>query len=402
MNILNKTFIKNIGYIIFLISIILTLTTCDMGGFGNSGGNGTIRISTGDSARAVMPWPDTDTNMLNKMDYVFTMTGNGSTITFTTKGGNTITRSVRVGNYNIEVKAYLQGQETPLTPNGERMHYATDNKSVEVKEGQTTQVTMDMKAEFCKVCNYGQIIPATCTTTSTVSINCSIPTHNGITTIAPVLGHNWQWFVTTPPNFGTSTEGVETERCNRCSVTNGTRPYPILEIGDTGPAGGIIFYFAPNGFTVEGYGSLGDNGYFSTYTAYYLEAAPVNEGIMLWANLAFLNNGVGTHTGIVIGTGRSNTAMIVAAIGTNAPAAYRCSIANHGSKNDWFLPSTNELIQLRTVKDLVDVTTGVYHTSTEASAGSNNMNVINFDITTVGNNAKTSNYNVRAIRAFYF
>ena len=43
--------------------------------------------------------------------------------------------------------------------------------------------------------------------------------------------------------------------------------FPEYAVGDTGPGGGIIFYVSIAGFTVTGTGS---------FTAHYLEAAPVN------------------------------------------------------------------------------------------------------------------------------
>ena len=44
-------------------------------------------------------------------------------------------------------------------------------------------------------------------------------------------------------------------------------------LGDTDPGGGIIFYVSEEGFTAEGYS--GSTGSFGTYTAHYLEAAPI-------------------------------------------------------------------------------------------------------------------------------
>ena len=106
-------------------------------------------------------------------------------------------------------------------------------------------------------------------------------------------------------------------------------------LGDTGPGGGKIFYVSTAGFTMTDDGS----------TAYYLEAAPANMATTLaWASTAYYITDI-TGTADGIGTGRKNTAVILAT-DANAPAAKACNDYNVGGKNDWFLPSRDELNQL--------------------------------------------------------
>jgi predicted nucleic acid binding AN1-type Zn finger protein len=99
-------------------------------------------------------------------------------------------------------------------------------------------------------------------------------------------------------------------------------PYSI---GDTGPAGGIVFY-------VKGSYS---NGWR------YLEAAPSDQstGTQWW-------NGSGTWSGAIggaVGTGAANTAAIVATLGEGSYAAKLCADLVFGGYDDWFLPSMDEL-----------------------------------------------------------
>ena len=105
-----------------------------------------------------------------------------------------------------------------------------------------------------------------------------------------------------------------------------------LNIGDIGLGGGKIFYSTETGF------SMSDNG----ERCYYLEA--IQLGRYAWASSGYVNIDIpGTST--TIGSGRKNTALILAA-DTNAPAAKACREFAGGGKNDWFLPSQNEFNQL--------------------------------------------------------
>ena len=96
------------------------------------------------------------------------------------------------------------------------------------------------------------------------------------------------------------------------------------KIGDTGPGGGIVFY--DKGFTEGGWR--------------YLEAAPAGkEFAAIWGPRD--TNVAGTET--KVGSGKRNTELIVAALGENGKAAKLCASLNFNGRNDWFLPSRDEL-----------------------------------------------------------
>jgi hypothetical protein len=229
----------------FLTLFFLTTFMLLLGACSNSLGNektGTITINLG-SARAVMPWPDPDTYLLDKIDYIITLINSGDTITITAKSSSNIKRTVPTGHYSIKVDAYLQGEITPLTLNGERMHYATGTNSVDVRAGQTSEVSISMVSIFCRVCNFHDPTSATCTEPSKVIISCEKdPAHNGETIIAPALGHNYTWAQTQGASYciviggilehGT---GLETGTCTRnsCSETD-TRPLNLPCLGTEG------------------------------------------------------------------------------------------------------------------------------------------------------------------------
>jgi hypothetical protein len=97
-------------------------------------------------------------------------------------------------------------------------------------------------------------------------------------------------------------------------------------IGDTGPAGGYIFYENPN-YAADGWR--------------YLEAAPFDQsGGAAWGCFRRLIEGA---RGTAIGTGRQNTADMLAACAEPGSAAPLCASLRVNGVDGWFLPSRDEL-----------------------------------------------------------
>lgn len=122
--------------------------------------------------------------------------------------------------------------------------------------------------------------------------------------------------------------------CNQPAGNSGipTTPSGGYKIGDTGPAGGLIFYVNTDislGFT-------------------YLEAAPADlSDTYAWG--AMSKNVAGTS--FDIGSGKANTALIIEFLKTSGAngnpetdkAAQMAAAHTYGGKTDWFLPSKYEL-----------------------------------------------------------
>jgi len=167
------------------------------------------------------------------------------------------------------------------------------------------------------------------------------------------------------------------------SIVIGTSTYAI---GARGPGGGIIFYVSASGFTVEGYG-----------TAHYLEAAPADAGTAYWGPVEGGRIDGGARE---IGQGRKNTALIIAALGSQGNfAAQLCVAYRGGGLSDWFLPSELELMQLWNQRNLSGINwNGEYWSSTGASGGRMAIRIQSSGSS--GGASKDSVLNVRAIRAF--
>jgi len=118
----------------------------------------------------------------------------------------------------------------------------------------------------------------------------------------------------------------ESEQSYSASATTPAESIPIVyNIGDTGPAGGFIFY--DKGNNSDGWR--------------YLEAASRDAGSVAWGTF----HDVG-RTGVEIGTGKQNTETIINYMmetGRNTQAAMTCRQYSQGGYSDWFLPSKAEL-----------------------------------------------------------
>jgi hypothetical protein len=167
------------------------------------------------------------------------------------------------------------------------------------------------------------------------------------------------------------------------------------QIGDTGPAGGWIFYANPDGFP------------YDELTWHYLEAAPAD----LVDQYEWGGTGYSCSTGTAIGTGASNTAELathehdmteidIDLSGLHL-AARACADYSYGGYSDWFLPSNDELVQMYTnlqAQELGGFSNTYSWSSSEYSY--ENAWVQYFDLGYQFYNYKYCTYSVRPARAF--
>ena len=156
-------------------------------------------------------------------------------------------------------------------------------------------------------------------------------------------------------------------------------------IGDIGPGGGMVFYDAGS---TQSWGR-------------YMETAPAswNGGTedpkAVWCGE---NVDIAGALGVSVGSGAANTSAIVAACATSA--ASLADKYDGGDKTDWFLPSRDELIELKKHGKIVDrVGAGQYWSSSQKYA----YNAWYQDFTNSGVTKYTDKsiaYGVRPVRAF--
>lgn len=123
-----------------------------------------------------------------------------------------------------------------------------------------------------------------------------------------------------------------------------------FEIGDIGPAGGIVFY---------------DKGAYSDGWR-FLEAAPADIGEYEWGKYGVIG------TSKEIGAGKTNTEKIVKKFGQGEYAAKACSDYEFNGYDDWFLPSEEELNLLHEnlyKKDICNLKESSYWSSSVYSNG---------------------------------
>jgi hypothetical protein len=192
-----------------------------------------------------------------------------------------------------------------------------------------------------------------------------------------------EWNTAANGSGTTYTAGTGTFTMGSSNVTLYARWIPYV-LGDTGPAGGLIFYDSGS-FHSDGNGNWR-----------YLEAAAVDQGSVSMKTVQTLTSGTGT----AIGTGKANTTLLIAS--GISPAATLCTNHNGGGYTDWFFPSIDELSAIYTNLKL----TGLSSFTADVTYWSSSENTASYawyvPFNTGGQAVwfKTSSSGIRAARAF--
>jgi hypothetical protein len=128
---------------------------------------------------------------------------------------------------------------------------------------------------------------------------------------------------------------------------------PVLAAGDSAFGGRVAYVLVS-----------GDPGYSPTVQHGLIEAA-ADQGTAAWSTVTDV---LVPAPAQAIGTGRANTAAIVAQSGCTGGAAYVCDRLVEGGYSDWYLPSKDELSKLYLSRDASFVV-GHYRSSSEAADG---------------------------------
>jgi 6-phosphogluconolactonase (cycloisomerase 2 family) len=153
------------------------------------------------------------------------------------------------------------------------------------------------------------------------------------------------------------------------------------QIGDTGPAGGIVFYVT----------ALGDHG---------LEAAPedlIDGATAEWGCIDTLITGA---EDLKIGSGAQNTSDILAECSELGIAAKLADDYSLNGFDDWFLPSGDELNQMHENKDVVSGFASSFYWSSSKFNSSSSSWAQSFDKGSQSSSSRLNTFRVRAVRAF--
>ena len=158
---------------------------------------------------------------------------------------------------------------------------------------------------------------------------------------------------------------------------------PFIE-GDTGPAGGYVFY---------------DQGTYSNAWRYLEASLSDTGGSVSWGAVG---TDVPGAAGTAIGTGKQNTVDIIDSLGTGSTyAAQLCEGLISGGYDDWFLPSQGELdlvYQNVYLEGVGNFSGNWYYSSSEYTA--DNMWAQSFYFGTQDNLGKNLGAGVIAVRSF--
>ena len=153
------------------------------------------------------------------------------------------------------------------------------------------------------------------------------------------------------------------------------------KIGDIGPGGGRVFYVAPDLLVANG------------KSARYLEAANFESELAWSCNAGYKELGTRTN----IGSGAYNTSLMKKA----CLGFYDASLNAGGGKTDWFIPSRDELNELRNI--LVEAKFSGKYRKFYWSSSEDSVNIAwaqSFRLDVQGYATKILMYFVRPVRAF--
>jgi hypothetical protein len=195
----------------------------------------------------------------------------------------------------------------------------------------------------------------------------------------------WDVYVAAANDAGSS-DWVGPSTWTVTSCTDADAAAGRCELYDTGPGGGIIFYDAGS---PQSWGR-------------YLEAAPKG-----WSGNAddptypWCRHGspgyYGLATNVTVGSGKANTQLIIDNCGTNTAASASAAYGG-GGKDDWFLPSKDELAKLYdNARSEAGMSDDYYWSSSRTSNGAWGQY---FDSGGQGSFYKDGDGRVRPVRAF--
>ena len=179
-------------------------------------------------------------------------------------------------------------------------------------------------------------------------------------------------------------------------------------VGDVGPGGGLVIYVASSNFSSPGSACGSACKYLEAATTGWITSAtPAGQtnciipGASVDPKCEWSGNtsdAIGS-TGTAIGAGYANTSAMIAQSSTAGNAGTVARAFRGGGKNDWFLPSKDELNELYRQRQTVGFVSDVYWSSSEYIGAGNAWYQSFANAVQIGSAKSTTMY-VRPVRAF--
>ena len=348
------------------ITVAPTTLTLTVGG---STGTLTATVAPSNATDKAVTWSTSNAAVATVSDGIVTAVSAGTaTITVTTTDGSkTATCAITVTQAVTDVRV----APTTLALN---VGGSTGTLTATIAPSNATNKAVTWSTSNAAVATVSNgIVTAVSVGTATIMVITTDGSHTATCEVTVTHTHNnWDW--------ATYTSGSGPRECQTdgCTMKAG--------VGDTGPAGGKIFY--ANEIKI------------SVYGANYLEAAPTNQATSV--NWSSTHKNVSGATGTATGTGKANTAAIIASHSSDMISSYAAEVAvayTGGDKNDWFLPSRDELNEMYKARTHLGISSGWFWSSSQGSIdrawGQNFINGRQDDFVKGINNEY-----VRAVRAF--
>ena len=242
--------------------------------------------------------------------------------------------------------------------------------------------------------------PPHCSTGESVSLigTTTVAAVNGVATFTNlgVAGNIGDCFIVAFTSSRFNLSALETSGINLTGAVCDGSSF-TCQVGDTGPGGGIIFYYSSVAFSC---------GLTLSSNCNYLEAAiSSSDPQITWSTVGNQGIAVSGADASAIGAGHKNSDEIKLQSGNvaaSSAAVYALDFSS-GGKDDWYLPSKDEVNQMIAQKVLLDLQASgnaasrTYWSSTEIDASSAWGHPTNGSASTT---AKIFAGRVRSIRAF--